>query len=414
MKPITVLTEDQVMDIFRFSLVQSPTKKKPTATSVARQFCVSEKTIRDIWCGRTWHEETLTLDPFRAPRAARKVGRPLGRKDSQPRRSKAVEGKLPTTVHGVVAPDETTEERDSSSFRSSSTADLAHSNATEYHVRPDSSSLPETSPQWPHFPFQEDSSRTRSDIDRLSLWPNPAGTCDHEGPNTQPPSRPSPQQARGAAHHPSTPKPPHRRQSAPPAFPGPFWPPPAPLLTPRPLLLLSPIMAQPPPPPPPAPPPPPKSTPAATPAVPSRWGQATLSPLPASFTAALVALHPMSVLLAALAAAPPAAPRAPWNPYAAAAAAAAAATTTTTTTTATTLWNHAAAVAAANAAAAAASAPQVVIWMTAPPQQVEAHGPGPAPSRVEAPCGAGRPQRPIPRRPGPPPPGFTARLGSLP
>ena len=93
MKPTAVLTKDQAMEIFRLSLVQSSPKKRPTATSVSRAFSVSEKTVRDIWCGRTWHEETLPLDPNRSPRAARKIGRPIGRKDSGPRRPKNVTGK---------------------------------------------------------------------------------------------------------------------------------------------------------------------------------------------------------------------------------------------------------------------------------------------------------------------------------
>ena len=37
--------------------------------AVARTYKVSEKTVRDIWRGRTWHHETLHLDPPRAARA---------------------------------------------------------------------------------------------------------------------------------------------------------------------------------------------------------------------------------------------------------------------------------------------------------------------------------------------------------
>ena len=88
MKASSVLSKEQAIGIFKLSLVQSPGRKRKTATSVAKEFRVSEKTIRDIWSGRTWHVETMPLDPSRSPRAAKKNGRPLGRKDSLPRKSR--------------------------------------------------------------------------------------------------------------------------------------------------------------------------------------------------------------------------------------------------------------------------------------------------------------------------------------
>jgi hypothetical protein len=87
-KPRAVLVKEQVMDIFRLSAVRSPEQKKPTATSVAKKYGVNEKTIRDIWRGRTWHEETLPLDADRIPKKMAKTGRPLGRKDRAPRKSR--------------------------------------------------------------------------------------------------------------------------------------------------------------------------------------------------------------------------------------------------------------------------------------------------------------------------------------
>ena len=88
MKPRAVLTKEQVIEIFRYTLVLSSSKKRPTASSVAKLFRVSEKTIRDIWTARTWHIETLQLDPNRRPRAVKKAGRPIGRKESMPRRTR--------------------------------------------------------------------------------------------------------------------------------------------------------------------------------------------------------------------------------------------------------------------------------------------------------------------------------------
>ena len=87
-KPRTVLTKEQAIDIFRLSASGYTTASGPTATSVARAFGVSEKTIRDIWKGRTWCDETLPLDSSRQPKPRKKTGRPMGRKDSAPRRPK--------------------------------------------------------------------------------------------------------------------------------------------------------------------------------------------------------------------------------------------------------------------------------------------------------------------------------------
>ena len=88
LKPRAVLTSDQAIEIFRLSMPTESAKKRPTATSVARQFGVNEKTIRDIWSGRTWDDETLPLDFNRSPKKAKKTGRPLGCKDSVPRKLK--------------------------------------------------------------------------------------------------------------------------------------------------------------------------------------------------------------------------------------------------------------------------------------------------------------------------------------
>ena len=90
LKSRAVLTKDQAIEIFRLSLTHSSKEKRPTAVSVARAFNVSEKTVRDIWSARTWHNETLPLDVNRIPRAAKKTGRPPGRFDSKPRKPRTV------------------------------------------------------------------------------------------------------------------------------------------------------------------------------------------------------------------------------------------------------------------------------------------------------------------------------------
>jgi hypothetical protein len=57
------LTRKQVVAIFRLSLPQAPPEniesikfRRPSAVGVAREYGVSEKTVRDIWTGRTWSE----------------------------------------------------------------------------------------------------------------------------------------------------------------------------------------------------------------------------------------------------------------------------------------------------------------------------------------------------------------------
>ena len=84
-KPRAVLDLQQVIQIFqsRHAAVQLT---GASSLSVARCFGVSEKTVRDIWTGRTWHNETAHLDPSRPARTLAPPGRPVGRKDSVPRR----------------------------------------------------------------------------------------------------------------------------------------------------------------------------------------------------------------------------------------------------------------------------------------------------------------------------------------
>ena len=83
-----VLTKDKVVKIFQQSKSFSPIAVRPSASIVAREYGVSEKTIRDIWKGRTWYNETLPFDMNREPKLRAKTGRPLGCKDRAPRRRK--------------------------------------------------------------------------------------------------------------------------------------------------------------------------------------------------------------------------------------------------------------------------------------------------------------------------------------
>ena len=62
-------------------------KSDAPATKVGLAFGISEKTVRDIWKGRTWAKETWHLEPTRQL-VLKQVGRPKGSKDSMPRRKR--------------------------------------------------------------------------------------------------------------------------------------------------------------------------------------------------------------------------------------------------------------------------------------------------------------------------------------
>ena len=77
------LTEDAVIEIFQC-------KGGPSnASKTARAFAVSEKTVRDIWTGRTWAKETQHLDASRTIKVTQ-MGRPKGRRDTRPRKSRRI------------------------------------------------------------------------------------------------------------------------------------------------------------------------------------------------------------------------------------------------------------------------------------------------------------------------------------
>ena len=63
-----------------------------SSADIAKEYGVTEKTIRDIWTGRTWFRETLHLEPSRekiAERLTRQLGRPKGSKDRIQRRKRS-------------------------------------------------------------------------------------------------------------------------------------------------------------------------------------------------------------------------------------------------------------------------------------------------------------------------------------
>ena len=75
------LTEDEAIGIFQCK------GEKSNASRTARAYSVSEKTVRDIWTGRTWAKKTSCIDASRSLKVAQ-MGRPKGRRDTQPRKSR--------------------------------------------------------------------------------------------------------------------------------------------------------------------------------------------------------------------------------------------------------------------------------------------------------------------------------------
>jgi hypothetical protein len=69
----TILTEHQVVEILKYKLINetSDSKIKAIGSKLAKMFGVSDKTIRDIWKGRTWRR--LTLRTSKAPQKSSAV-----------------------------------------------------------------------------------------------------------------------------------------------------------------------------------------------------------------------------------------------------------------------------------------------------------------------------------------------------
>mmetsp|Transcript_4241 Transcript_4241/g.12105 ORF Transcript_4241/g.12105 Transcript_4241/m.12105 type:complete len:180 (+) Transcript_4241:138-677(+) len=78
-KTKAVLTQTDVLAIFMIKVDALPARR-PTPGQVASRFGVTEKTIRDIWAGRTWRQETKHLDASRVNvcEEVRRPGRPKG------------------------------------------------------------------------------------------------------------------------------------------------------------------------------------------------------------------------------------------------------------------------------------------------------------------------------------------------
>ena len=88
LKPQARLTEAQVVEIFKSKQHQK------RASNVAALYGINEKTVRDIWSGRTWSKETRHLEVSR-PISFKQMGRPKGRRDRKQRKSRALSAQMP-------------------------------------------------------------------------------------------------------------------------------------------------------------------------------------------------------------------------------------------------------------------------------------------------------------------------------
>ena len=102
-----MLTDIQARNIFAMKSFHFAGQRGSTS-KIAQTYGVSPKTIRDIWAGRTWYRATYTLDrskPASLERLQTKIGRPLGAKDQQPRRSKVESLSMSSKIRSRRAPD---------------------------------------------------------------------------------------------------------------------------------------------------------------------------------------------------------------------------------------------------------------------------------------------------------------------
>ena len=87
-KQRAILTEQQAVDIFRILADGSVPLMVSSATFVANQYGINERTVRDIWKQRTWFHATCFLAQGSTSIVKKRMGRPIGSKDTRPRKQK--------------------------------------------------------------------------------------------------------------------------------------------------------------------------------------------------------------------------------------------------------------------------------------------------------------------------------------
>ena len=105
MRPRAVLNIQQAIEIF--TLRPNSDSQSLTAAGVGLRFGVNEKTVRDIWAGRTWSHATIHLLASDEPlpskyRAPLRLGRPKGSRDTKPRKRRELSGEVQNLECGKV------------------------------------------------------------------------------------------------------------------------------------------------------------------------------------------------------------------------------------------------------------------------------------------------------------------------
>ena len=85
-----VLTNEQAREIFQFKGKHGFASSHSASIFLASKYQVSSKAIRDIWKGRSWLDATFNLWEEEERPLRRSVGRPKGKRDSKPRKTKSI------------------------------------------------------------------------------------------------------------------------------------------------------------------------------------------------------------------------------------------------------------------------------------------------------------------------------------
>ena len=88
-RPRVLLSNEEARDIFKLQPTHGFPSLHAASVDIAKRYGVSPKAIRDIWTGRSWLNATFSLWNADERPARKAIGRPKGRKDSKPRKSKS-------------------------------------------------------------------------------------------------------------------------------------------------------------------------------------------------------------------------------------------------------------------------------------------------------------------------------------
>ncbi len=84
-----VLTREQARDIFLLKHYHGFVNSHAASTELSKTYQISSKAIRDIWSGRSWLDATFDMWNGDDRPTKKVLGRPKGKKDTKPRKSKS-------------------------------------------------------------------------------------------------------------------------------------------------------------------------------------------------------------------------------------------------------------------------------------------------------------------------------------